>query len=780
MGVLRRNREGSPVGFELRVLGGVALQDASGEDAGVPRGKPMAMVCYLAMNPDGAERDYLARLLWSSGDAAKGRHSVRQALSRVRQALGAEALIGSDPIRLLPGLITVDVKVLRGAVVSGEIDRALEVWGGEPFAGLSISDEPGWTAWVGQVRAETHALLAAGLEDAAAAAVGRGAPEEAIRYLARATEALPGRAEAWARLIEVQTDFGRLRDARTSLAAAWAALDADTYEARLGDLERRVSLGGDPSTAQSEEDLMGREADLAAVAEAWRNCLEGRTSVLVFQADAGGGKTRMMRESEAPLVTPGAHVIHIECRSQQGGTAEPWRAVREVIQRLSALPGAETALPGSADRLSDLEQLPIEELVHPFLDLFASVCRSTPVLLTLDDLEWIDLESWALLQRLIRLRPASAILIVASLTATGGGEGTPARDVSTWWDKGWVTMRSLRPLSAAEIEAAVRLRGWQDDGFVSSLRDVLHMRSEGSPAAVFGLLDSMAAAGVRPTPPGSPGAPPPELPHLDDLPFSDGLLRFHRGRLARLGATAAEVLSVVGPVDEVRLETLSLAANSEPDAVRGVLSELEAAHFVISSSDGYRLVHPDYAKLGKEARPIPSGPPQRSDPPALSAPPISSKPSQPPAPSVSPAPWTPPVPPPRSSPPAASTPSAPTAPPTPTTSRPSLATPPSDSTPAPESKPTPSPVSPESEPAAPGRLSDPSNWLGPASGGSTSSAPSPLRPLVRSPSVDIGLDAPVRPQGRSIFPAGWSPQPPAYIAAALLIGIIWIVWRVIT
>jgi DNA-binding SARP family transcriptional activator len=71
--------------YSLQMLGGVALTDASGEDAGVPHGKPMDLVAYLAMQQGGTERDYLARLLWSSGDASKGRHSVRSAAPWVRR-----------------------------------------------------------------------------------------------------------------------------------------------------------------------------------------------------------------------------------------------------------------------------------------------------------------------------------------------------------------------------------------------------------------------------------------------------------------------------------------------------------------------------------------------------------------------------------------------------------------------------------------------------------------------------------------------------------------------
>jgi hypothetical protein len=42
--------------------------------------------------------------------------------------------------------MTVDLGELRAAVASGDIDGALVVWGGEPFAELSIPGERGWAA----------------------------------------------------------------------------------------------------------------------------------------------------------------------------------------------------------------------------------------------------------------------------------------------------------------------------------------------------------------------------------------------------------------------------------------------------------------------------------------------------------------------------------------------------------------------------------------------------------------------------------------------------------
>ncbi len=578
---------------------------------------------------------------------------------------------------------------------------------------------------------EAHALLAAGLEDAAAAAGSGGAAEEAIQYLIRATEILPQRAVAWARLVEVQIDFGRLRDARTTLGAAWAALEPDTYETCLGELERRVSLGGDPSTAESEDAVFGREADVASVSEAWRACQEGQATVIVFQSGPGGGKTRMLREAEAPLVAPGARVIRISCRSEEDGAAERWGTAREIIGRLSALPGAQDAELGLEDRLESLGQLPLEEVAHPFLDLFASVGRTTPVLLSLDDIDWIDPESWDLLGRLIRLRPASSILIVASLTAQQNPDPGPAEDIATWSSKGWVQVRGLRPLSAAEVEAAIRSRGWRDEQFVRSLREVLHLRSKGTPAIVFGLLDSMAEAGFRPSPTGASQGAMQELPRLDQLPFSDGLLRFHRGRLARLDPAAQEVLAVLGPTDTAQLETLSYAATSNPETIRRVLEELEEAGFILSGGEGFRLAHPDYSKLGQSRRPRPRAPDPVSE-------------TRAPAPGPTPAPIS-------------STADAP------------ASGPDTEKRPADRSGATPKP-----------RLTDTPRqlggaWSSPADSSLSATGKDPFAYSVRSPSLE-SYEREYGVPKRGLIPVGWRPQPPAFIAAGVLGGIIWIIW----
>jgi hypothetical protein len=42
--------------------------------------------------------------------------------------------------------MTVALRELSAAVASGDIDGALAVWGGEPFAELSIPGERGWAA----------------------------------------------------------------------------------------------------------------------------------------------------------------------------------------------------------------------------------------------------------------------------------------------------------------------------------------------------------------------------------------------------------------------------------------------------------------------------------------------------------------------------------------------------------------------------------------------------------------------------------------------------------
>ena len=80
--------------FYLRVLGRFELSGPAGPIE-LPNKKLAALLAYLACSaPKPQSREKLATLLWGSHFEAQARQNLRQALFRLRRALGHDALIG--------------------------------------------------------------------------------------------------------------------------------------------------------------------------------------------------------------------------------------------------------------------------------------------------------------------------------------------------------------------------------------------------------------------------------------------------------------------------------------------------------------------------------------------------------------------------------------------------------------------------------------------------------------------------------------------------------------
>lgn len=111
--------------------------------------KVEALTAYLALSPGRLRhRGELAELLWGSRDESLARHSLRQALSAIRQSLtraGIDALVSEgDRVGFDPNAIATDVAQLDAALRDGS-PRALSVlsdlWRGDLLTGMDIREE---------------------------------------------------------------------------------------------------------------------------------------------------------------------------------------------------------------------------------------------------------------------------------------------------------------------------------------------------------------------------------------------------------------------------------------------------------------------------------------------------------------------------------------------------------------------------------------------------------------------------------------------------------------
>ena len=159
--------------------------------------------------------------------------------------------------------------------------------------------------------------------------------------------------------------------------------------------------------------LVGR-ADAAALRRAVTTSWEGRTTTVVLRGEAGIGKTRLVSELVTAIPESRCRVVTGAC-SAIAGQQLPWAPWLDIVRDVrrcyddetvsGLLNGRLTALaplaPGlTADRSTTPR--PRAELFGAVADLITGVAARRPVLLVLEDVQWADEDSLALLLHLTR------------------------------------------------------------------------------------------------------------------------------------------------------------------------------------------------------------------------------------------------------------------------------------------------------------------------------------------------------------------------------------------
>ncbi|MDX1390395.1 MAG: BTAD domain-containing putative transcriptional regulator, partial [Acidobacteriota bacterium] len=136
--------------FRCRSIGELALYDERGPtNPLIGAGKPTAILVYLALSADGRRgRDHVAELLWRSSTIEDARHSLRQALYRLRAATDGAELIASDNGDLvLSKAVWFDCLSGEEALADGDVESAYRLLHGEFMRGFSVPDSQEFGTW---------------------------------------------------------------------------------------------------------------------------------------------------------------------------------------------------------------------------------------------------------------------------------------------------------------------------------------------------------------------------------------------------------------------------------------------------------------------------------------------------------------------------------------------------------------------------------------------------------------------------------------------------------
>jgi class 3 adenylate cyclase/tetratricopeptide (TPR) repeat protein len=342
--------------------------------------------------------------------------------------------------------------------------------------------------------------------------------------------------------------------------------------------------------------FVGREVEMARLVRAVEGARSGRGQVVALAGDPGVGKSRLVLELVRSPAVQGWRVL--ETGAVPYGKATPYLPVVHLLRAYFELKERDDPAEVAAAvdrRLRDLDP-PLSAAAAPLLalldvavddeawgaldppqrrratlaaiqQLLLRESRARPLLLVVEDLQWIDFETQAILDGLaVALAAASAVLLV-----------THRRDFRPEWAAGLVATRleiaPLPPERADELLDA--LLG--PDALLRPLKRLLVERAEGNPffleESVRALVETGVLAGER----GGyrlAGA-------LSAIRVPATVEAVLAARIDRLSAPAKDLLQSAAVIGrDVPVALLRALTGGDEDELRRGLADLEAAGFL--------------------------------------------------------------------------------------------------------------------------------------------------------------------------------------------------------
>lgn len=218
--------------YELALFGGLALEGPKGPLSGhATQSRQMALLALLGTAGNaGLSRDKLLAHLFPESSEASARHSLTDAVYRLRKALGREAVLGgAATLSLNPELIRCDVQAFEAALAEGEPEKAAELYRGPFLDGFHLRESNAFEQWKDVEARRLASMYEGALETLATRAESAGDSVEAVRWWGRLVESDPLNSRNAARLIEAQAEAGDPAN-----AILYAEQHADLLRRELG------------------------------------------------------------------------------------------------------------------------------------------------------------------------------------------------------------------------------------------------------------------------------------------------------------------------------------------------------------------------------------------------------------------------------------------------------------------------------------------------------------------------------------------------------------------
>ena len=498
--------------------------------------KQLALLVYLYLEARsrGISRDSLAELLWPEVLPDKGRHSLSQACTAIRERLGPGALEGrGERLRLVAPLAS-DVDLLNSAA-GQPLDLSSPLKDLDRAAGVELAH------WVERARVGVARQARNALVEAVKHARARGDLPAAYRAAhvllpIDPTCALAAQVVAERTLLDGDT-IGAMRILREYVTRAERDVGGNPHP-EITRLLHRLEQGSGPpllgAAAQARpaptrrEVFVGREREMAELEALWSQSRETQYQACLITGPAGIGKSSLLRRFAATVAARAGPVFLVAC--QEIGQGIPFAAVSDLIRALARDPGSSGTDPkwlAEASRVSpglratypgipeppeapaDSVRLRVAEALHRTLE---AVAEGTPVLLAFDDMQHMDHASLDVLFLLTRRLDSVHVLLAGTERRDEGRPARPMNGDTRSKSLGWSHGVELEPLVTDQARALLTGLAESAGAVADPIRDKIVSLGQGNPYHIEILLADFRqhAAGSLVAADDAQGAPAPD------------------------------------------------------------------------------------------------------------------------------------------------------------------------------------------------------------------------------------------------------------------------------
>jgi DNA-binding SARP family transcriptional activator len=622
----RRGRVGAASGqregvIEFGLLG--TLEVRAGDEL-LPLGQPKqrALLALLLLHANRVlARERLIDELWGEDPPETAVKAVQTYISQLRKLLPAGMLLTRSPGYLLEvepeavdllrfERLVAEARRADPARASSLLGEALALWRGPPLA--EFGEEPLVRVEAGRL----EDLRLGALEERIEADLALGLDAELVGELEVLIAEHPQRERLRGQLMLALYRSGRQAEALEAYRKTRVALDALGIEpgAALRQLEKQI-LTQDAALELARERLLagtrvvlpgafvpmppfpfvGRSGELATLRTLLTRAEGGEGGLVLLGGEAGGGKTRLVRELAHEAAARGVLVLY---GASDAAVSVPYQPLREWLEFLLRVcdPEALTECLGDhggmlsrlvpeLERLTGMPAPPGDPAADRYLlqsaaaELLGRVSRHQPLVLVADDFHWADGETLQLLRRLARSAPEARVLVLATYRDRGEEIGHVLSDTLAELSRlDGITRLSLDKLSDEEVSAFIRAS--TDAEAPWELASALGELTGGTPLLLCELWRELRDSGaVEVSDAGVHLSQP-----VAELRGPQRLRDVVRQRLSRLApetAATLELAAVAGPRFELRvladaagLDQSALATAVEEATRNGLVEEL--------------------------------------------------------------------------------------------------------------------------------------------------------------------------------------------------------------